>query len=66
MNSPHIDNVVNCNPEVKIDFYKMVKIVLDAGYNGYIDVEYEGSRLTEDDGIIATKKLLEKVRLSMV
>jgi hypothetical protein len=25
-------------------------------------VEYEGSSLSEDDGIIATKKLLERVR----
>ena len=48
--------------ETTIDFYRMMKIVLDAGYHGYVDVEYEGSRLSEDDGIIATKKLLEKIR----
>ena len=48
--------------EIHTDFYRAIKIVLDAGYDGYIDVEYEGSKLSEDDGIIATKKLLERVR----
>lgn len=48
--------------EIHTDFYRAIKIVLDAGYNGYIDVEYEGNKLSEDDGIIATKKLLEQVR----
>ena len=38
----------------------MIKIVLDAGYNGYIGIEYEGTRLPEPDGIRATKKLLER------
>lgn len=40
----------------------MMKIVLDAGYQSYVNVEYEGDRLSENDGIIATKKLLEKIR----
>ncbi len=48
--------------ETEIDFYRMIKIVLKAGYNGYIGIEYEGNSLSEHDGIIATKKLLEKVR----
>jgi sugar phosphate isomerase/epimerase len=48
--------------ETKIDFYRLLKIVLDAGYKGYVDVEYEGSALSENEGIIATKKLLEKIR----
>ena len=48
--------------EITIDFYRLMKIVLDAGYHGYVDVEYEGGKLSEDDGIIATKKLLEKIR----
>ena len=46
--------------ETKIDFMKMMKIVLDANYHGWVGIEYEGSKLSEDDGIIATKKLLEK------
>jgi sugar phosphate isomerase/epimerase len=47
--------------ETKSDFYKMMKIVKDAGYRGWVDVEYEGSTLSEPEGILATKKLLEKV-----
>ncbi|MGD9720977.1 MAG: sugar phosphate isomerase/epimerase family protein [Pirellulales bacterium] len=46
--------------ETEIDFGKMIKIVLDAGYNGYIGIEYEGKRLPEPDGIRATKKLLQR------
>jgi L-ribulose-5-phosphate 3-epimerase len=46
--------------ETKIDFYKMMKIVLDAGYHSWVGIEYEGSRMSPDDGIMATKKLLEK------
>ena len=46
--------------EVNTDFYRMMKIVKDSGYKGWVDVEYEGSELSEIDGIIATKKLLEK------
>lgn len=48
--------------ETKIDFAKMMKIVLDAGYRGWVGIEYEGSKLSPDDGIKATKKLLEKIR----
>jgi len=51
--------------ESKIDFAKMMKIVLDAGYRGWVGIEYEGSRLSPDDGIKATKKLLEKIRDSV-
>ena len=47
--------------EIHTDFLKMMKIVKDAGYQGYVGIEYEGSVLSEDDGIRATKKLLEKV-----
>ena len=46
--------------DTKIDFMKMMKIVLDANYHGWVGIEYEGSKLSEEDGIIATKKLLEK------
>lgn len=39
-----------------------MKIVTDAGYNGYVGIEYEGRRLSEAEGIIAAKKLLERLR----
>jgi len=40
----------------------MMRIVKGAGYSGYVGIEYEGSRLSERDGIEATKRLLERVR----
>lgn len=46
--------------ETVIDYLRILQIVKDAGYSGYIGIEYEGGRLSEKDGIIATKKLLEK------
>ena len=52
--------------ETTIDFYRMMKIVIDSGYKGYVDIEYEGNRLSEDNGIIATKKLLEKIQQQMM
>ena len=48
--------------EKDTDYSKMMRIVLDAGYRGYVGIEYEGSDLSEMDGIASTKKLLEKVR----
>ncbi|MBN1362639.1 MAG: sugar phosphate isomerase/epimerase [Sedimentisphaerales bacterium] len=48
--------------ETRIDFERMMDIVLAAGYHGYVGIEYEGSRLSENDGVVATRKLLEKIR----
>jgi sugar phosphate isomerase/epimerase len=47
--------------ETKVDYEKMMKIIADSGYKGYIDVEYEGTKLSEDEGIKATIALLNKV-----
>ena len=46
--------------ETVIDYSRILQIVKDANYSGYIGIEYEGSRLGEKEGIIATKELLEK------
>jgi sugar phosphate isomerase/epimerase len=46
--------------ETKVDFPKMMKIVMDANYHSWVGIEYEGSKMSEEDGIMATKKLLEK------
>ena len=48
--------------EVSSDYRRLIKIMLTFGYRGYVGIEYEGSRLSEADGIKATKKLLETVR----
>ena len=44
--------------ETNTDYKRMLLIVKDAGYNGYIGVEYEGNELSEEAGILATKNLL--------
>lgn len=44
--------------ETELDYRKLLQIVKDAGYTGFIGVEYEGNDLSEADGILATKELL--------
>ena len=44
--------------ETKIDYVKMMQIVKDAGYVGFVGVEFEGENLSEEAGIKATKELL--------
>lgn len=48
--------------EKHTDYTKMMKIVLEAGYHGYVGIEYEGGGMSEVDGIRATQRLLENVR----
>ena len=47
--------------ETKVDYAKMMQIIADSKYSGYIDVEYEGSKLSEDEGIKASIALINKV-----
>ena len=49
----------NC---IETDYRRMLKIVLDAGYHGHFGIEYEGNKISEPEGVRATKRLLEKVR----
>ena len=51
--------------ETRTDFFRMMDIVMDAGYSGYVGIEYEGSRMDEMSGIKATKDLLERVKSSV-
>jgi sugar phosphate isomerase/epimerase len=52
--------------ETKIDFRKMMKIVLDAGYHGYVGIEWEGEHPEDEkEGVLATKRLLERIREEM-
>lgn len=46
--------------DTKIDYYKMLKIVKESDYEGYIGIEYEGLEKGEHEGILITKALLEK------
>ena len=46
--------------EVNTDYYRMLKVVIDSGYTGYIGIEYEGRTTPEMEGIQLTKKLIER------
>lgn len=50
----------NC---VETDYARIMKVVKDSGFKGYIGIEYEGSVLSEDEGIRKTKALLERFRI---
>jgi len=47
------------------DYRRMLRIVLDADYHGYVGIEYEGNELSEPEGIHATRRLLERVRAEL-
>jgi sugar phosphate isomerase/epimerase len=47
--------------ETSTDYTRMMSIVLEAGYHGYVGVEYEGDRLPESAGVELTRKLLVRV-----
>ncbi len=52
--------------ETGTDYLKMMRIVTEAGYHGYVGIEYEGSSLDEVAGVRATQRLLERVRKQLV
>ncbi len=52
------DEQGNC---IETDYTRMMKIVKESGFKGYVGIEYEGSKLSEDEGIKKTKALLEKI-----
>lgn len=58
----NFDEQGNCT---ETDYYKMMRIVKNAGFSGYIGIEYEGDKLGEEEGIKKTKALLERVSKSI-
>ncbi|MFA6944364.1 MAG: sugar phosphate isomerase/epimerase family protein [Pedobacter sp.] len=52
----------NC---IETDYARILKIVKDSGFKGYVGIEYEGEKLGEYEGILKTKVLLERVRAAM-
>jgi sugar phosphate isomerase/epimerase len=44
--------------ETKSDFIKMMTMVKDSGYRGYVGVEFEGSEIPEVEGVAKTRDLL--------
>ena len=47
--------------ETTIDYRRILEIVKKSGYKGYIGIEYAGEDLSSKEGILATKKLIERV-----
>lgn len=56
--SLNFDAAGNC---VETDYPKMFNIIKASGFKGIVGVEYEGEKLSEEEGIRKTKALLEKV-----
>ncbi len=48
--------------DIIVDFGKMMEIVKNAGYKGYVGIEFEGDKISEDEGIKLTKTLLERFK----
>ena len=55
--SNDFDSDGNC---IETDFSRMVNIIKNSDYRGYISIEYEGSNYSEEEGIRLTKSLLER------
>ncbi|MEM9701766.1 MAG: TIM barrel protein, partial [Planctomycetota bacterium] len=55
-------SAVTAGRGLQFDLAEMCKIVTDAGYHGYIGVEYEGGKLSERDGVVRTREILEAAR----
>lgn len=50
--------------EESLDYERLMRIVLDAGYDRYVGIEYEGDQYDEFRGIRATKQLLERIKFT--
>jgi len=47
--------------EVNSDYHRLMRIVEEAGYHGFVGIEYEGPQYPDrKGGVLATKRLLEK------
>ncbi len=54
-------NVFDANgDEINIDYYRIMKLVKESGYTGYVGIEFEGNDVSEDKGIELTRDLLIK------
>jgi sugar phosphate isomerase/epimerase len=47
--------------EMTLDFERLMRIVVAAGYSGYVGIEYEGAKHAEIDGIKRTKQALDEL-----
>jgi sugar phosphate isomerase/epimerase len=51
--------------EVNVDYRRMLKIVKDSGFSGYIGIEFEGHDVDPIKGINLTKALIEQVMVDL-
>jgi hypothetical protein len=51
--------------ETTIDYHRMMKIVVGAGYHDNLGIEYEGDKHSEHDGVRLTKELLLRIRAEL-
>ncbi len=52
------DEKGNC---IESDYNKIMQILKDQHFTGYIGIEYEGNNLSEEEGVRKTKTLLERL-----
>ena len=65
MHTHHRQNICNNNfdengNETKLDYQKLIQIVADSGFEGYIGTEYEGPLEDPKEGVRLTKALVQK------
>jgi hydroxypyruvate isomerase len=46
--------------ETKLDYQRLMQIVADSGFEGYVGTEYEGPLEDPKEGIALTKALVQK------
>ncbi|MEX2603584.1 MAG: hypothetical protein WD361_05250, partial [Gracilimonas sp.] len=46
--------------ETRVDYSRMMNIISEFDFEGYFSVEFEGTRHSEEEGILATKALIER------
>ena len=51
--------------ETKTDYKRMLQIVLRARFSSWVGIEYEGSVLSEPDGVAATLRLLRRLQTEL-
>lgn len=52
--------------ETSIDYGRILRMVKDTGFTGYVGIEYEGHSLTANEGITKTKAMLERIGNGLV
>ncbi|QNK61639.1 TIM barrel protein [Pedobacter sp. PAMC26386] len=63
--SAKTNNFKEDGEERDIDYTRMFEIIKAAKWSGIVGIEYEGTGLSEDEGVKKTKALLERVRTKL-